>query len=42
LNYRLVERLAKRSRLTEKDVDELAHKINREVFKELNKGFQDK
>lgn len=33
----LIDKLTSKSRLTQKDVDELAHKINREVFKELNK-----
>ena len=32
-----VEVIAKKSRLTRKDVDELAHKINKEVFEDLNK-----
>ena len=33
----LMDRLTKKSKLTKKDVDEIAHKINREVFEELNK-----
>ncbi len=33
----LMEKLTKKSKLTQKDVDEIAHKINREVFEELNK-----
>ncbi|MBI2653517.1 hypothetical protein HYX02_01770 [Candidatus Woesearchaeota archaeon] len=33
----LMEKLSKRSKLTQADVDEIAHKINRDVFKELNK-----
>ncbi len=33
----LMDKLTSKSRLTQKDVDELAHKINSEVFKELNK-----
>jgi len=30
-------RLTKRSKLTQEDVDEIAHKIDRDVFEELNK-----
>ena len=33
----LMDKLTSKSRLTQKDVDELSHKINSEVFKELNK-----
>lgn len=33
----LMDKLTSKSRFTQKDVDELAHKINSEVFKELNK-----
>ena len=33
----LLDKLTSKSRLTQKYVDELAHKINSEVFKELNK-----
>ena len=33
----LMDKLTMKSSLTEKDVDEIAHKINREVFKELNR-----
>ena len=29
--------IARKSRLTKKDVDELAHKINKEVFEDLNR-----
>ena len=32
-----VDAVAKKSRLTMKDVNELAHKINKEVFKDLNR-----
>lgn len=33
----LMDKLTSKSKLTQKDVDELSHKINSEVFKELNK-----
>ena len=33
----LMERIVSKSKLTKKDVDEIAHKIDREVFEELNK-----
>ncbi|MFH1181783.1 MAG: hypothetical protein V1702_02395 [Candidatus Woesearchaeota archaeon] len=33
----LMNKLTRRSKLTPKDVEELAHKINSEVFEELNK-----
>lgn len=33
----MMDKLTSTSKLTQKDVDEIAHKINREVFKELNK-----
>ncbi len=33
----LIDRLAMKSKLTGKDVDEIASRINREVFKELEK-----
>ena len=33
----LMGKLTKRSNLTPTDVDEMAHKINRNVFEELNK-----
>ncbi len=33
----MMDRLTKKSKLTQADVDELAHKINREVFEELNR-----
>ena len=33
----LMEKLVSKSRLTKNDVEELAHKINGEVFKELNR-----
>ena len=32
----LEEEILSKSKLTKKDVDEIAHKINREVFLELN------
>ncbi|MBI5389949.1 hypothetical protein HZB02_00485 [Candidatus Woesearchaeota archaeon] len=32
----IMERIAKKSKLTQKDVDEIAKKINREVFHDLN------
>ena len=32
-----MDRLTKRSKLTQADVDEISHKIDRDVFKELNK-----
>ena len=33
----VMEKLAKRSKLTQADVDEIAEKIDRDVFEELNK-----
>jgi hypothetical protein len=33
----VMDKLTKRSKLTQADVDEIAHKINRDVFEELNK-----
>lgn len=33
----IVERIASKSKLTQKDVDEISHKVNAEVFKELKK-----
>ena len=33
----LMNKLTKRSKLTQADVDEISHKINRDVFEELNK-----
>lgn len=33
----MMEKLTKKSKLTEKDIEELAHKINREVYEELDK-----
>ena len=33
----MMEKLVSKSRLTKNDVEELAHKINGEVFKELNR-----
>ena len=33
----MMNKLTKRSKLTQIDVDEIAHKINRDVFEELNK-----
>lgn len=32
-----MDTLAKKSKLTKKDVEEIAHKINKEVFHEMNK-----
>ena len=32
-----MDTLAKKSKLTKKDVEEIAHKINKEVFLEMNK-----
>ena len=33
----MMDKMTKKSKLTEKDVDELAHNINRTVFEDLNK-----
>ena len=33
----VMDKLTKRSKLTRADVDEIAHKINRDAFEELNK-----
>ena len=33
----IMDKLTKKSKLTQKDVNEIAHKINREVFEELNR-----
>ena len=33
----LMDKLTSKSKLTQKDAEEIAHKINREVFSELNK-----
>ena len=33
----IMDKLTKRSKLTQADVDEIAHKINRDVFEELSK-----
>ncbi len=33
----LEERILSKSKLTEKDVNEIAHKINKEVFEEMNR-----
>ena len=33
----IMDKIAKRSRLTQTDVDEIVHKINKGVFDELNK-----
>jgi len=33
----VMDRLTRRSRLTQADVDEIAHKVNRDVFEELSK-----
>ena len=32
----LLDKITEKSKLTEQDVDEIAHKINREVFDEMN------
>lgn len=33
----VMDRLAQKSKLTRKDVEEIAHKINKEVYEELNR-----
>ena len=33
----VMDKIAKKSRLTEEDVDKFSHKIKREVFKDINK-----
>ena len=33
----IMDRLTKRSKLTQAEVNEISHKINRDVFEELNK-----
>ena len=33
----MLDKLTSKSKLTKKDVDEISHKINAEVFRELNK-----
>ena len=33
----VLDRIAQKSKLTQKDVEEIAHKINREVFEEMDK-----
>ena len=33
----IMDKLTKRSKLTQADVNEIAHKIDRDVFEELNK-----
>lgn len=33
----VMDRLAQKSKLTKKDVEEIAHKINKEVYEELNR-----
>ena len=33
----VLDRLTRKSKLTQEDVDEIAHKVNRDVFEELNK-----
>ena len=33
----VLDKLTRKSKLTQADVDEIAHKINRDVFEELNK-----
>lgn len=32
-----MDKITKKSKLTEEDVEEIAHKINKETFEELNK-----
>jgi len=32
----VMDKIAKKSKLTKKDVDEISHTINKEVFEELN------
>lgn len=34
----VMDKIAKKSKLTKKDVDEISHKINKEVFEELNRA----
>lgn len=34
----VMDKIAKKSRLTKKDLNEISHKINREVFNDLNKA----
>lgn len=36
-NLELLEKITQKSKLTTKDIEEIAHKINKEVFVELNK-----
>ena len=33
----MMDKIAKKSKFTKKDVDEISHKIKREVFEDLNK-----
>lgn len=33
----MLDKIANKSKLTKRDIDEIAHKINKEVFLELNK-----
>ena len=33
----MMDKIAKKSKLTKKDVDEISHKIKKEVFKDLSK-----
>lgn len=33
----MMDKLTRKSKLTQKDINEISHKINSEVFKELNK-----
>ena len=33
----VLDKLTRKSKLTQEDVDEIAHKVNRDVFEELNK-----
>ena len=37
INKRIMNKIAKKSRLTQKDVNEIAHKINKETFLSLDK-----
>ena len=33
----IMDKLTKKSKLTQKDIEQIAHKINREVFEELDR-----
>jgi len=33
----IMDRLAKKSKLTQADIGEISHKVNRDIFEELNK-----